>query len=246
MRKTIPMVIWTIFGLACVVLLFLVATGRVEGRTITVDDDGEAEFTSIQDAINASKDGDTVRVWDGVYEENVFVNRSLTLFGNGSASTIISARGYGTTMKVEANWCNVSGFMITESSGFDSLDDSPHGGSPGLDIQSEHNTISYNNCSRNGMAGIRVGRPNNWIVNNTCSDCYVGIYTLEANNSTIEKNICFNNVDDGIRLSASSRVSIQMNSCWNNGENGISLGANGWEGHLNYCSNNTDKCKYFI
>ena len=80
-----------VIGIAvlCVHVLLLMDAGTGEGRTITVDDDGEAEFTNIQDAINASEDGDTVRVWDGVYHERVFVIREIQMMGNGSGSSII-------------------------------------------------------------------------------------------------------------------------------------------------------------
>ena len=46
----------------------------------------------IQDAINASEDGDTIRVFAGRYEENIEVNRSVSLIGNGSDVTTIYGR----------------------------------------------------------------------------------------------------------------------------------------------------------
>ena len=36
-------------------------------------------FTSIQDAINASSDGDTVFVYNGTYYENILINKTINL-----------------------------------------------------------------------------------------------------------------------------------------------------------------------
>jgi len=51
-------------------------------ETITVDDDGLADFDNIQDAINYSWDGDTVLVRPGTYYEDVYFNgRAITVTG---------------------------------------------------------------------------------------------------------------------------------------------------------------------
>lgn len=59
----------TLCVLAVICVLWLSNNGT--SKTIIVDDDGESNFITIQDAINASADGDTVRVNEGAYEENV-------------------------------------------------------------------------------------------------------------------------------------------------------------------------------
>ncbi len=57
------------------------------GDTITVDDDQQqcenAAFSSINAAIIASSAGDTIKVCPGLYNENVNVNKTLTLNGSG-------------------------------------------------------------------------------------------------------------------------------------------------------------------
>ncbi|NMB77783.1 MAG: PKD domain-containing protein [Methanomicrobiales archaeon] len=42
---------------------------------------GDGYYATIQDAINAAADGDTIRVDAGVYDERIVVNRSVTLLG---------------------------------------------------------------------------------------------------------------------------------------------------------------------
>jgi len=57
---------------------------------LTVDDTPEnnPDFTSIQAAIDAASDGDTIEVAAGIYDEQVVIDKSLTLQGTGD-STII-------------------------------------------------------------------------------------------------------------------------------------------------------------
>ena len=52
----------------------------VQGATYYVNETGSfGAFSSIQDAINASSDGDTVFVYSGTYHENIIVNKTITL-----------------------------------------------------------------------------------------------------------------------------------------------------------------------
>lgn len=57
------------------------------GKTLKVDDDRRqcpnAQFTRIQDAVNAASPGDTIHVCPGLYEESVTVDKRLTLEGSG-------------------------------------------------------------------------------------------------------------------------------------------------------------------
>jgi len=57
-----------IYGLLAVVLL---AGAFCRGAWITVDDDGPADFSSIQQAINYARNGDEIVVKEGVYREEV-------------------------------------------------------------------------------------------------------------------------------------------------------------------------------
>jgi len=54
-----------------IVLLTCVLAGAACGGTITVDDDGPADYTSIQRAIDAAAQGDTIIVKSGTYREKI-------------------------------------------------------------------------------------------------------------------------------------------------------------------------------
>lgn len=66
-----------------------------EPRTWHVDDDladyPDADFTRIQDAVNAASSGDTIIVYPGTYTENVDVNNLTIKSESGAEATIVHA-----------------------------------------------------------------------------------------------------------------------------------------------------------
>jgi parallel beta-helix repeat protein len=104
------------------VLILMALVIPCQAQTITVDDDGPADFDSIQAAIDYSWHGDIIIVKPGTYNENVsFSGRALTLTSedpNDPAvveSTMISVEsGYGVTFDFdEGNESVLTGFTIT-------------------------------------------------------------------------------------------------------------------------------------
>jgi len=75
---------------AIIAIAVVIVSGRVcYGRTITVDDDGPADFSTIQAAIDDANDGDTVLIADGRYTGAG--NRDIDL--HGKAITVKSENG---------------------------------------------------------------------------------------------------------------------------------------------------------
>jgi parallel beta-helix repeat protein len=81
-------------------------------NTWYVDDDGTADFTKIQDAINASSNGDTIFVHNGTYNENLMIDKSITLHGQNKNNTIINGKIQTHTIEVFANNVVISTFLI--------------------------------------------------------------------------------------------------------------------------------------
>jgi len=78
------------------VLAFNTRLAKTEATTIVVPDD----YPTIQGAINAANDEDTVFVRNGTYYENVTVNKTISLTGENKHNTIIDGGGSGTVLEV--------------------------------------------------------------------------------------------------------------------------------------------------
>ena len=106
----------TIFGVC-----FLLA-GVCHARIITVDDDGPADFNSIQTAIDSASNEDIIIVQPGLYDEDIyFLGKNITLTStnptnpNVVAATIIGDDANETTITfsgTEDETCTFSGFNI--------------------------------------------------------------------------------------------------------------------------------------
>ena len=197
--------------------IFLFASREVHAKIITVDDSGGENYKNIQDAIDNAKISDTIRVYEGIYYENLIVNKTLNIIGNSSVNATIDGNKISDVIRISSNWVNISGFTI-KNSGNDSLN-------AGINVKSEYNNISNNKLSMNNRYGILIDTYgqnrilNNIIIFNDDS----GIWLNNSNNNTIfENNILLNN-GDGICLFSSDNNKISNNKITSNNDNGIEL-----------------------
>jgi len=97
---------------------FLTNLELCKGLELTVDKDGRYDsdnFTNIQDAIDSAKDGDIIFILNGIYYENLIVNKSISLFGENRNNTIIE--GNGSDILVHISEKNVDIGKLTISNG---------------------------------------------------------------------------------------------------------------------------------
>jgi parallel beta-helix repeat protein len=204
-----------LLGMIMIVDVTMDFTMNVKGATLYVNMTGsDGAYTSVQDAINASKDGDTLFVYQGTYNENIVVNKTINLIGENMDLTTINGSDTGDVVIVSADFVNISGFTIKC-------------GGPG----------GWSNM----VSGTKLENVSNCkIFDNIILDCYVGInlyYTYE--NNVNGNNISYN--EDGIWLLHSSDNVITYNTLTYNAIaiNGENSGSNNTISH-NILSNNEE------
>jgi parallel beta-helix repeat protein len=103
------------------------ANAMYPGITIYVDDSNtegpwngthDYPYRYIRDGIANATDGDTVYVFNGVYNETVTVNKSITFRGQQQENTIIDGGNDGTVVHITAANVLVRRFTIRNSGGF--------------------------------------------------------------------------------------------------------------------------------
>ena len=170
-----------------------------EPTTWYVDDDGGADFTKIQDAINAASPGDNIFVYNGTYFEHVSVYKDcLTVVGENKNSTIVDGGGTSTVLRVAAMNVTISGFKV-QNSGWGSYY------SQGSGIYLYH-PYKVRGCN---------------ISYNIISNCRYGISSWQSINNTISGNI-ISNTNQGISFDSSDDSTISGNTI-SNTEQGISF-----------------------
>jgi parallel beta-helix repeat protein len=184
--------------------------------TVYIDDNfssstpgwGYDHFNIIQDGIDAVAEGGTVYVYNGVYYENVNVDKTINLIGEDKNNTIIDGAG-DDVVYISADLVNISGFTIWHGYNgvhLDSSDGNDIFGNiiisnidDGIDLDSSSfNVISDNTIFSNGWCGITLSASNN-------------------NNNVIFRNIISGNNYHGIDIeSPSTSNQIYYNNFINN------------------------------
>lgn len=142
------------------------------GNIFYVGGSGPNNYTSIQDAINAANDGDTVFVYNGTYYESIEINKKIALIGQSRENTIIDGGTNLYAIKVNADSVGIKDITIRTSGYFSAGLYSQHGNYfylENCDIQgscfgifltdyADHNIISgcsiHNSNIQSGASGI--------------------------------------------------------------------------------------------
>jgi parallel beta-helix repeat protein len=214
--------------------------GVFAANSLYVSEIGAGNHTSIQDAIDNATSGDTIYVWAGEYFENIIINKTVTIIGNGSTETVINGSGVGDVVLITADWVNLSGIKIINSGksslwpDFDSsiklknvsnimISEVECSNSYcGIYLNEAENNYIFNNSCEDNILGIQLNRgTNNSLQNNSCKNNSISISLEISKNNSIKNSYC-NDSSIGIFLSRSDNNSINDNDCWNNNY-GISL-----------------------
>ena len=183
---------------------------RSRNNTYTVNASGGGDFTSIQDAIEAAVDGDTIFVERGTYQGKVIIDKMINLIGAGKENTTIEAWNYvENILNIKTNYVTITGFTIDDTADVDAAIKM---------TQSDYCRIEDCLIRRSGY-GISLESSNyNIFINNTFLDNFQEIKFYESSNNSFINNMCKSNLSfynnyhqDAIELISSSNNVISNN-----------------------------------
>ncbi len=172
------------------------------------------QFPTISDAISAARNGDSIHLAPGVFQENITFDKALTLLGSPNNRSIVDGSGKGTVITITSPNVHISGVTVRNSG--DIIEDSDaciYATKKATNIKLDGNSLTQ--CA----FGIWInGSHNPLVANNTVtgyqkkliSDRGNGIHLWNIQNGLIKGNRVFG-VRDGIYLSNTSRSSIEDN-----------------------------------
>ena len=176
-------------------MLLIILTGIANAATFFVPDD----YSSINDAIRASSPGDTIIVRSGTYYENVLLNKSLSLIGEGLPT--IDAQNRGSAITITADNCTVSGFRFVKTQ--------RNSRCAGMKIYSNWNIIENNICEYTFIGIHLLNSLGNKILNNSFKRSFEGIRLQNSRRNKILKNTF---KDCGLFLLASYGNDVEGNT----------------------------------
>jgi len=172
----------------------------------------EGNYTSIQAAVNAAKEGATIVVFSGTYYETIIIDKSINLIAKDPESTILRLieknQDHPDFIEITADHCLVEGFTI--------IGDYPLSYASGVSVKSSNNIIR-NNTFLNINNGVFLDDESEYnnISFNTISDSQNGIFLRLTNNNNVSSNLCLNN-SYGIYLDHSYINNISKNNITTN------------------------------
>ena len=234
-RKTVSGIMFALLLIGMLTLAYNIQPVKSEPETWTVDDDGPADFHTIQEAINAASPEDTIFVYNGTYSEpQVTIDKPLQLIGENKGTTIIDGGGSWVCVYVKStNNVNITEFTIQNGYGI-------------YLFRSENVTISGNIISNNGQGIILIESTNNTVSKNIVTlNGAISILLSGSNNNKICENIVKLNSGDGVWLDNSHENIVSGNNVSRNGL-GTALGYHAYGIRLSYSNNNTIYHNYIM
>jgi nitrous oxidase accessory protein len=196
-----------IIAFARIAILFLFL-GVCQGATWTVN-----QSDSIQAMINEASPGDIILVNEGIFYENVFINKSMVLQGLGMP--IIDGNGTGSAIALLADGIILKGFEVKINSSSSKAEN-------GITVNSIDNVIRYNKIENSKFGIFLNNSSHNIIEANILNDNVVGINLLLGSENQIMGNNLSKNAQ-GLLVSGSRNNTIVNNSVSHNSRNGASI-----------------------
>jgi len=194
------------------------------------------ETFKIQKAINDANDGDVIEIPSGVYYEHVLVNKTVSLVGENTSTTIVDGSNNGTVLEITADNVTVRNLTIQNSGyGWERrgiyvirannvviADNRLHYNCQNIWLDCSHNSTVTGNTVDYECYGIRIMNcVNSTVTGNNVSNCYGGVHLENATECTVKSNYMTRN-GQGIRLySPCTYNKVFENTMFNNTYDGM-------------------------
>jgi nitrous oxidase accessory protein NosD len=144
------------------------------GNWLYVGGSGPGNYTTIQDAVNASSDGDTVFVFQGSYYSKVLINKSISLLGENASRTFINYSYEPdsdlSVMMIRSHDVTFSGFTVVLEQGDGKL----------LNLKDSRNCTISQNIFKANFGMYLLNSSYMFIENNSFFTIVNGIHTISS------------------------------------------------------------------
>jgi len=235
-RRVTPATIFSLLLIGLLISTFEVRLVKTESTIIVPDD-----YSTIQDAINAASNGDTIFVRNGTYIENVVVNKSVSVIGECREGTIVDGNG-SNVFSLRTNNITVAQFTIQHGHrGISSNDDSWNSticrnnianNSYGITVDGWYSYIYENYIGANDISGVSIMGHHTRIFNNKIiGSGYsgIGLYITDWNvifGNTIADNNCGVSFSSVISFTCHNNAFYHNNFINNTGQINLGNSAN--------------------
>jgi len=170
------------------VFFLLTSTFRVATETVMAQPGViyvPTDYSTIQEAINAASEGDTVFIRNGTYFENIVVNKTVAIVGENVETTIVDGLQHRDVIVVAADNVSVSDLTVQ------------NGKYCGIEVLSSVNCTLTNIMARNNEFGIDLFESRNCsLTGNTATNNELGLSLGRSGGNYLRDNSLYGNTEN--------------------------------------------------
>lgn len=157
------------------IVVNFVDNASAESNTLFVGGSGLDNYDTIQDAVDDAAEGDEIFIYNGVYTENVVVDKSISIVGENRVSTIVDGGLISDVFDINSDNVIISNITIRKS---------------GINFENDSITFAGIYCENSSYFEI---------YNSVITDCHIGIIFVNSIGNVID-NCIFDANAGGINL----------------------------------------------